>query len=49
MLIGKCFILRGIGGLNIFINNFLSILMEKGSWPGYSMIKHFCKGYCRMY
>jgi len=23
--------------------------MEKGSCPGYSMIKYFCKWYCRMY
>jgi hypothetical protein len=29
MLMGKCFMLLGIGGLNIFINNFQNILMEK--------------------
>ena len=49
MLIGKHFLLLGIGGLNIFINNFQNILMEEDPCPGYSTIKNFCKGYCRMY
>jgi len=38
MLIRKGFMLLGTGEVNIFINNFQNMLMEKGSCPGYSMI-----------
>ena len=49
MLIGKRFMPLAIGGLNIFINNFQKILMQKDSCAEYRMIKYFCKRYCRMY